>query len=200
MAQAQPHSLSDVIRRLSAERGPACLLDSGGNFLFVNDAWRPAGDPSALVGQSWLEEFAGEEVRRLHAEFLFKALRPPEGKRHRPVTLVVERNSRTQAVLVQVTLRPVPIEGGPMAVAVTHTAVRERPIGEVYDPIDRAPEQYRDPSGAIAQCACCGRLRDPGEEERWDLVPEAVERPPAEAARVLCGMCREMHYGQPPAE
>jgi len=200
MALAQPHSLSDVIRRLSAERGPACLLDAGGNFLFVNDAWGGEGDPAALVGRSWLEELAGEEVRRLHAELLFKALRPPAGRRPGPVSLVVERNSRTQAVLVQVTLRPVPLEGGPLAVAVTHTDVRERPIAEVYDPIDRTPEQYRDPSGAIEQCGCCGRLRDPAEQERWDLVPEALERLPAEARRGLCGMCRELHFGQPPAE
>jgi hypothetical protein len=200
MAQAQPHSLSDVIRHLSAERRPACLLDPGGHFLFVNDAWSPDGDPSALVGRSWLDELQGEEVRRLHAEFLFRALRPPEGKRRSPVSLVVERNSSTQAVLVQVMLRPVLLEGGPLAVAVTHTAVRERPIGEVYEPIDRAPEQYRDPAGAIQQCGCCGRLRHPAEEDRWDLVPAAVEQPPEAAARVLCGMCRELHYGQPPPE
>jgi hypothetical protein len=205
MVSAQPATLADVIRSLSAERSPACLLDSAGQFLFANDAYEeeqrsaePAGGP--LVGTSWLDRFQGEEVRRLHAEMLFRALCPPPGARSRPVKHVVERNSPTSSVLVQVRMDPVLLEGGPMAVAVTHTAVRERPIAEVYEPVDRPPEEYRDPSGAVAQCACCRRIRDPREEDRWDLLPEAVSRPPAEVAHVLCGMCRELHYGEPPPD
>jgi hypothetical protein len=201
------NALAEVIRHLSAERSPACLLDQGGNFLFVNQAWDegspeigagPADGP--LVGTSWLDRIQGDEVRRLHAEFLFRALKPVPGVRPRPVTHVVERNTPTSAVLVQIRMEPVLLDGGPVAVAVTHTAVRERPIDQVYEPVDRPADDYRDPDGAVTQCACCRRVRDPREEDRWDLVAALVEAPPPGTVQGLCGMCRELHYGQPAAE
>ncbi|HEY7725256.1 MAG TPA: hypothetical protein VH880_07975 [Anaeromyxobacteraceae bacterium] len=201
-----PHgALADVIRNLSAERSPACLIDAGGQFLFANDAFESTAAPAAaealpLVGTSWLDRFAGEEQRRLHAELLFRALRPAPGGRPRPVVLVVEANTPTAAVLVQIRMAPVLLEGGPVAVAITHTAVRERPIDEVYPVVDRPPDSYRDAGGALALCDCCRRVRDPADPERWDLVPGLVERAPPDAAHVLCGLCRELHYGQPPAE
>jgi hypothetical protein len=96
-----PLALSDVIRRLSAARDPACLVDGSGHFLFVNDAWDPGPERGAdLVGKSWLDGFSGEEVRRLHAEFLFHVLRAPVPARARPEVHIVERNTATSAVLV----------------------------------------------------------------------------------------------------
>jgi hypothetical protein len=208
MVHPGSHSpIADAIRHLSAERSPACLLDAGGNFLFVNQAWGegspeigagPAEGP--LVGTSWLDRIQGEEVRRVHAEFLFRALRPASGARPRPVTHVVERNTPTSAVLVQIRMEPVLADGGPVAVAITHTAVRERPIDQVYDPVDRPAGDYRGADGAITQCACCRRVRDPGQEDRWDLVASLVEQPASGTATGLCGMCRELHYGLPAAE
>jgi hypothetical protein len=204
MVPAHPSPLSDVIRRLAAVRDPACLLDASGNFLFVNDAW-DRGAPEAggrrleaqLVGTSWLDRFHGEEVRRLHAEFLFRALKLQAGVRPRPEVHILERNTPTHAVLVAMKMEPVVLDGGPVAVAITHTAVRERPIGEVYPVVERPAEELRDASGRVTQCACCRRVRDPREADRWDLVPALVEAPPEDAAEALCGLCRELHYGQP---
>ncbi len=205
MVPAQHGALADVIRNLSAERAPACLVDAGGQFLFANEAFESTAGPASadalpLVGTSWLDRFAGEEQRRLHAEFLFRALRPGPGVRPRPVLLVVEANTTTAAVLVQIRMVPVLLEGGPVAVAITHTAVRERPIGEVYPVVDRPPEAYRDAAGSVALCGCCRRVRDPADPEHWDLVPGLVEHSPRDAAHVLCDLCRELHYGQPPLE
>jgi hypothetical protein len=207
MGPAQHSPLSEVIRRLSAVREPACLLDSSGNFLFVNDAWDradpeagPTGPAEELVGTSWLDRFQAEEVRRLHAEFLFHALKPPPGTRPRPEVHIVERNTPTSAVLVAMRMEPVVLDGGPVAVAITHTAVRERPIDEVYPPVERSADELRDESGRVTQCACCRRLRDPRERDRWDLVPALMERPPEGSAQALCGLCRELHYGQPAEE
>jgi hypothetical protein len=89
------------------------------------------------------------------------------------------------------------LSGGPLAVAITHTPVRERPIDEVYAVVERGAEELRDAEGRIFQCACCRRVRDPGERDRWDLVPVLVARPPEGAVQGLCGLCRELHYGQP---
>lgn len=203
----QPHSpLAEVIRRLSAAREPACLLDAAGTYLFVNEAWSdgPAAgsEPEGreLVGTSWLDGFRGEEVRRLHAEFLFHTLRPPPGARPRPEVHILERNTPTRSVLVAMKMEPVVLDGGPVAVAITHTAVRERPIGEVYPPVERSADELRDGAGVITQCSCCRRARDPREEDRWDLVPWLLEAPPEAATQALCGLCRELHYGQPPEE
>lgn len=199
MSHGHPSTLSEVIRRLAAVRDPACLLDAGGNFLFVNQAWGPWGEEPTgeLVGTNWLDCFRGEEVRRLHAEFLFRALRPAPGSRPRPEVHVVERNTPTSAVLVAVRMEPVVLEGGPVAVAVTHTAVRDRPIGEVYPLVERPAEEFRDDCGRVTQCSCCRRIRDPREEDRWDLVPALLSGPPGGAEEALCGLCRELHYGQP---
>ena len=206
MVHLHASAFSEVIRRLSAVRDPACLLDATGNYLFVNEAWSRDGaaeqveEGRGLVGTSWLDRFDCEEVRRLHAEFLFHALKPAPGTRPRPEVHVLERNTSTSAVLVAMRMEPVLLDGGPVAVAITHTPVRERPIDEVYPPVERGLEEYRAPDGTVTQCACCRRLRDPAEEGRWDLVQALVESPPAGAVQGLCGMCRELHYGQQPAE
>jgi len=211
MSQPQPIPLADVIRRLSALRDPACLLDDAGTYLFANEAWDPGppagagpgGEPGrALVGRSWLDGFPSDEVRRLHAEFLFSALKPPPGARRRALVHILERNTPASAVLVAMRMEPVVLDGGPLAVAITHTAVRERPIDEVYPLVERPSESYRDAAGAITQCACCRRMHDPvvTEEEAWDLVPALVDRPPQGAVQALCGLCRELHYGQPAPE
>jgi len=208
MVHLQASAFSDVIRRLSAARDPACLLDAGGNYLFVNEAWdrdgaSRVGDGDGgenLVGTSWLDRFACEEVRRLHAEFLFHALKPAPGARPRPEVHILERNTSTSAVLVAMKMEPVLLDGGPVAVAITHTPVRQRPIDEVYPLVERGLEEYRSPDGTTTQCACCRRMRDPAEEGRWDLVASVVESPPAGATQGLCGLCRELHYGQPSEE
>jgi len=204
MAQLHASAFSEVIRRLSSARDPACLLDAGGNYLFVNEAWNREGaaaeERPPLVGTSWLDRFQSEEVRRLHAEFLFHTLKPAAGARPRPEVHILERNTSTSAVLVAMKMEPVLLDGGPVAVAITHTPVRERPIDEVYPLVERGPEEYRAADGTLTQCACCRRVKDPAEEGRWDLVATLVEAPPSGAAQALCGLCRQLHYGQPTEE
>jgi hypothetical protein len=190
---AHQQALAAVIRGLSATREAGCLLDAGGTFLFVNEAWQreasAGGSGAAEIGTRWLDGVRGEEVRRAHAELLARALAPPHP---RGLMLVAEANTATRAALVSTRLDPVLHGGEPLGVRVVRTVVRDRPVGEVYDVADRPPDAYRGPDGAVAQCPCCLRVRDPGEPERWDLVPALLDLPVA-AHDELCELCGALH-------
>ncbi len=199
---AHQNALATVIRGLAAEKSPACLLDTQGTFLFVNEAWdrhaianggAPACLGSSLIGTSWLGHIRGDEVRRLHASLLERALRS-RGPHPRPVIQVGESNTPTTAALLSTRLEPVLQGGEPLAISIVHSTVRERPIADVYELVDRLPEAYQDHLGEIVQCSCCRRVRDPAEPDRWDLVP-ALLAGPVRAAQELCELCGELHYG-----
>jgi len=199
---AHQNALSTAIRALAAERHPACLLDTQAAFLFVNEAWdrraiEGGQDPStlggALIGTSWLDHIHGDEVRQLHASLLERALRA-RGPRPRPIIQVGESNTPTTAALLSTRLEPVLQGGEALAVSIVHSTVRERPIAEVYDLVDRPPEAYEDARGEIVQCSCCRRVRDPAEPDRWDLVP-AMLAEPVRATHALCELCGELHCG-----
>ncbi len=196
------NALSNVIRTLAAERSPACLVDTQGSFLFVNEAWdlrALAGgqDPStlgaALIGTSWLDRIRGDEARQRHAELLLRALRS-RGPR-RAVVHVGEWNTPSTAALLSTRFEAVLVGGGePIAVSVVHAIVRERPIAEVYEVVESPAERYRGDGGAVVQCSCCGRLQDPRDPERWDFVPSLLHAS-APAAHAICQLCGELHYG-----
>jgi hypothetical protein len=113
------------------------------------------------------------------------------------VTHVAESNTPERAALLATRLEPV-LAGGfePVGVSIVHEVVRDRPIEEVYDLVDRPVEAYRDATGHVTQCACCRRARDPADAQRWDLVP-ALLASPVPVSHSLCELCAELHY---PAE
>lgn len=201
MRHAPQNALASVIGTLAAEKSPACLLDTQGVFLFVNEAWdrhaaANGGAPgclgSSLIGTPWLGHIRGETVRRLHATLLDQALRW-RGPHARPVVQVGEVNTPTVAALVSSRFEPVLQGAEPLAVRIVHATLRERPVSEVYDLVERPPEAYRDAGGAIVQCSCCRRVRDPSQAERWDFVPALVAEP-LETAQEVCELCAELHY------
>jgi hypothetical protein len=195
--------LASVIRALSAEKWPACLLDCQGTFLFVNEPWdrrvreERGSDESlseSLIGTGWLDSIQGEDARRVYSDLLARALTLRD-QHARPIVQICESNTPTTARLVSTRIEPVLMQGAdPIAVSVVHTTVRERPIEEVYDLVHRVADAYRDDRGQIAQCSCCRRLKDPAEPERWDLVPELLMDPPP-VSHQLCELCAEIHYG-----
>ena len=191
---AHQQALAAVIRGLSATREAGCLVDAGGTFLFVNEAWQreatAGGADGAEIGTRWVDGLRGEQVRRAHAELLARALAPPHP---RGLTLVAEANTATRAALVSTRLDPVLHAGEPLGVRVVRTVVRDRPVHEVYDVVDRPPDAYRGADGAVAQCPCCRRVRDPGDPGRWDLVPALLELPIA-AHDELCELCLALHW------
>ena len=199
---AHQNALSTAIRALAAERHPACLLDTQAAFLFVNEAWdrraiEGGQDPStlggALIGTSWLVSVAGEEARRRRADLFERALRARAPRR--AVTQVGEWNTPSTAALLSTRLEPVLVNGGDaIAISVVHTVVRERPIAEVYDVVDRPAGSYRVEGGAIVQCSCCGRVQDPEQLDCWEFVP-ALLRAPKPVTHVICDLCAALHYG-----
>jgi PAS fold len=199
-AHAHRNALASAIRTLAAEASPACLLDTRGTVVFVNEAWdrhaaANGGAPrclgASLIGTSWLDHIAGDEVKEHHARLLERALRP--AARPPAVVHVAESNTPTTAALVSTRLAPVLDRGEPLAVSVVHSVVRERPIAEVYEVVHGSAEDYRGAGGELAQCSCCRRVRDPADASRWDLVPELLTSPPR-ATHVLCELCAELHY------
>ena len=79
---------------------------------------------------------------------------------------------------------------------VVHSLVRENP----HDPARRPPEQpgdrYVDASGFIHQCAHCRRVRNLGQESRWDWVPGWVERPAPRTSHTFCPLCVSYYYAE----
>jgi hypothetical protein len=197
----QQNALATVIRSLAADKSPACLLDTQGVFLFVNDAWdrhaianggAPACLGASLIGTPWLRHIRGEEVRRRHAALFERAVRA-HGPHPRPVIQVGESNTPTTAALVSTRLELVLQGAEPLAIRIVHTTIRERPIAEVYDLVQGSADTYRHPGGEIIQCSCCRRVRDPAEPERWDFVPALLAEPPT-AGQTLCELCGQLHY------
>ncbi len=171
--------------------------------MFVNEAWdrfaeenggAPACLGDALLGTRWLDHIAGEEVRATHAALLARALSPSSGARG-AIVQVGECNTAITSALVSTRLQPVLLHGiEPTGVAIVHETVRARPIEEVYDPVARGVESYRDGEGRLTQCSCCRRLRDPVEGGSWDLVREVVQAPPTPVVHGLCELCAELHF------
>jgi hypothetical protein len=197
----QQNALATVIRGLAAEKSPACLLDTQGTFLFVNDAWdrhalQNGGAPgclgAALIGTSWLTHIRGEEVQRFHAALFERALRS-RSPRPRPVIQVGESNTPTTAALVSSRLELIQQGDEPFAVSVVHTTIRERPVAEVYELVEGPPDAYRQPGGKIVQCSCCRRVRHPSDGGRWDFVPSLLAAPLV-ATQTVCELCAELHY------
>jgi hypothetical protein len=200
---AHQNALSTVIRALATERNPACLIDTQGAFLFVNEAWDrraveggqgASGMGGALIGTSWLARIPGEDARRRHADLFERALR---ARGPRPAILQVgEWNTPTTAALLSTRFEPVLVSGGdPIAVSIVHTIVRERPISDVYEIVERPAGSYRVEGGTLVQCSCCGRVQDPEEPGRWDLVPSLLCAPEP-VTHVICELCAELHYGR----
>jgi hypothetical protein len=200
---AHTSALSAVIRGLASDKHPGCVLDAQGTFLFVNEAWdRHAAENGGgraclgetLIGTPWLDHIVGDDVRARHADLLRRALRSP-GPKPRPVLQMAECNTPTTAGLLSTKLEPVFHNGEAVAIRISHTLVRERPIAEVYDVVHRPLEAYRGDEGRVAQCSCCRRVLDPREPDRWDLVPELVAAPPPGVVHALCGYCAQLHVG-----
>jgi hypothetical protein len=191
-------AISTAIRTAAASRSPACILDTDGAFLFVNEAWEQlppeAGGPSAagapLVGSSFLAREAQTAIRDAWRSALAAAL----SGRAEPRIVASEWNDGETARLLSTRVDPIAAPGAVLGVVLRRSVARERPVDEVYAIGDRAEEDYRDARGRIVQCACCRRVRDPADASRWEFVRRLALRP-AEAARDLCELCAELHVG-----
>ena len=86
-----------------------------------------------------------------------------------------------------------PLERG-AGLLVVHSLVLER----VHNPAERAScppsEAYRGAGGFLVQCAHCRRMRHGVDPDRWDWVPEWVERPQSATSHTVCPPCFSHYY------
>lgn len=206
MAARAQHSspFTDEIHRLAADHDPACLLDLGGTILFVNEAWERAarenggGERCAgagVVGTPLLDHIRGDEPRRMFRMLFQRMLRRAADAHEPPVVATYESNAPDVARLVSTQMRAVTAPGGTLVgVALVHRIVRERPLAEVYPPVDAGDKDWRGPSGAVEQCSCCRRTRRPEAPDEWDFVPGLVAATPVDTVFDYCDLCRALHY------
>ncbi|MCC6207152.1 MAG: hypothetical protein IT488_03220 [Gammaproteobacteria bacterium] len=66
----------------------------------------------------------------------------------------------------------------------------------------RAPgdEEYVDMNGFFCQCSHCRRFRRNGPTERWDWIPQWVERQPSRTSHGLCRICFDYYYPKTPPD
>lgn len=198
MSPASLHqsALSTAIRTLAASGSPGCILDVAGAFLFVNEAWQKlppeAGGPppcgTSLVGTPFAAVLPEGPLRGACAAAVDDAL---ASRGASPRMLAGEWNDASTARLVSTRIEPLVAGDGVIGLVLQRAVVRERPVEEVYAIEDRGDEAYRGPTGDVVRCACCLRVRDVAEPERWDFVPRLTSVPDATSA--LCELCAELH-------
>ena len=68
---------------------------------------------------------------------------------------------------------------------INHLVVEKQHEREVHD----LPQNYRDQTGYIMQCANCSKVRHSRHQHRWDLVLEFIERPVLQTSHGICPSC-----------
>jgi hypothetical protein len=195
--------LAEEIGLLARRDEPGLLLDRGGIILFVNQAWERfaranGGDDlvtsRGLVGSCWFDQIAGEAPRRLHRLLLERAARRLGSGPGGAVVQLNESNSPELARLVATELTPLGAPGEEVAcLAIVHRLVRERPLAQVYPPVEAPPERWRGDHGVI-QCSCCRRSQRPEAPTEWDLSLALLARPTADTRFAYCPLCLALHY------
>jgi hypothetical protein len=105
-----------------------------------------------------------------------------------------ESNSPELARLVATELTPLSgVDGEVASLAIVHRLVRERPLAEVYPPVEGDPARWRGPLGVV-QCSCCRRVQRPEEPTEWDLSIGLLRQPSADTRFAYCPLCLALHY------
>ena len=84
-----------------------------------------------------------------------------------------------------------PMSGG-KALVVSHHLTREYP--HAWQPQQFASRHF-DERGWLTQCACCRKVKDHSEADKWDWVPRLVQHPHPRATQTYCGTCLTFCYG-----
>jgi hypothetical protein len=183
---------------LEAEPSPVYAIDRAGRVAYVNGAWdrvaSEAGGPdsSTVVGSSWIEAIAGDELRAFYGDLFARVLARRAGERHPG-----ECNTPDRYRLFSNRYEPLACRGEePSGLLVVTTLLEDAPVGERYPTAPLDERAYRQPSGLVLQCSGCRRVHVVGTSPRaWCFVPEYVALPPRQVTHGLCEVCRALHYG-----
>lgn len=86
-----------------------------------------------------------------------------------------------------------PLDGS--GLLVVNSLVVEQPHDEAERPPQNPDESvYRDEDGLLNQCAHCRRVQNVRSEQRWDWVPEWVEKFPEKTSHSFCPTCLGYYY------
>ncbi|HVU00790.1 MAG TPA: PAS domain-containing protein [Polyangiaceae bacterium] len=171
---------------LTARPSSVAIIDRPGSILWVNPAWHRFAEENGAAGSShqWRSYFEGiAPPLRAYFETAFgDAL-----DRGQVFQLEYECSSPEQQRRFH--LRALPVGGNTLVLE--HALVFDAPHDA--DPLALALERYVEPSGFIAQCSNCRRVRDP-ESRAFHWVPMFVQRVPAETTHVICPSCADYYY------
>lgn len=178
---------------LNRHSGSITVVDRHDNILWVNDAWHrfaAENGVSADVLARW-RSYVGGIVEPLRSHFAAAFASALE------TGTVFEQDyecsSPEQRRVFH--LRALPFEGE--GLVLEHTLLAETAWGEdAHDPLE---SRYLGPSGTIAQCSNCRRVRVPLEprgsaEETFHWVPAWIRESHPRTSHVICALCAGFYW------
>lgn len=192
---------SGLAEALDAEAGPACALDAGGSFVFLNRRWDsfvlPPGTERAtagwLLGRRWVDSISGEQ----HAFFvrmLDLALKLPVAKGER---LLHVSECNTPTLVRRSTTMMMPVRRGEQVLGclVVYDLEPLGTPGAVYGDAGLPLSAYLS-NQRVIQCGDCRRVLQPV-TGAWHFVADALKRPELVGTFSTCATCRA-RYGVEP--
>lgn len=166
-------------------------LDSELRLIYCNPAWgrfakengAPALEPGRVLGMALMGVVPAalrEFYRRAYSGVLISGL---------TWQFTYECSSADVERRFHMAVHPSP---GRDALVVVNSLVHEAPHKRAAH---EAGYAYRNLNGIIIMCAHCRRTKSAVNPERWDWVPQYVERMPKEVSHSLCPICKELHFG-----
>lgn len=172
---------------------------------YVNPAWNRfaaenGGQPQ--IGDRWglgahYLDAVSDPLRPFHEGLLRRSVEQTTASEMRPVGH--EYQCSSARLFRRYHMDVYALRGG-QAFLIVNSLVLERPHDEKeHKPVDPEPDLHIGEDGLLHQCSHCRLVQRAREPERWDWVPQWVERPPDNTSHTICPICFEFYYPNPDA-
>jgi len=150
---------------------------------------RRAGDsPPLEPGRAPYLEAINGELEPYYRDLLGQA---HWGGTLNPMSHVYECSSSTTYRRFQMTIFGLS-EGGFLVI---NSVLADRPHADRQPVSGACVVEYTSAGGVVLQCDHCRQVARPGEEPRWDWIPEWVDQAPPNAAHAMCEPCFGHYFG-----